>query len=167
MGTLRKLTMEQCEQAKKMRSDGISYREIGKFLGVNQMSAYRALIRVGGDVPETEFVKRIREKMTVRNGVNPAARVSASGGYFQVRVADDDPMLCMARRNKARRFPYVLEHRLVLARKLGRPLTQEETVHHINGDRQDNRPENLELRVGRHGKGATSAHCKTCTCFAH
>lgn len=82
--------------------------------------------------------------------------IAKLGDYIAIWVPDDDPMASMRVGDR-----YVLEHRLVMARSIGRPLTADETVHHVNGICDDNRIENLQLRTGRHGKGV--AHeCADC-----
>jgi len=63
-----------------------------------------------------------------------------SDGYVRVWIHPDDFFYSMVDGNGA-----VAEHRLVMAKNLNRCLLPWEVVHHINGIRDDNRLENLEL----------------------
>ena len=61
-------------------------------------------------------------------------------GYIFVQLLPDSPYYSMAHARG-----YVLEHRILMAKNINRCLLTSEVVHHINGNKQDNRIENLEL----------------------
>lgn len=61
-------------------------------------------------------------------------------GYVRLTLEKDDPFYEATDKKGTMR-----EHRYVMAKHIGRPLTEFEHVHHINGIKDDNRIENLEL----------------------
>lgn len=73
-----------------------------------------------------------------RGQPRPAIRSAVGGRYI------DKQGYVMVRPPGA--VKYVLEHRLIMAEHLGRELMRYEIIRHINGDKSDNRIENLEIR---------------------
>ncbi|CAH2606430.1 HNHc domain-containing protein (plasmid) [Rhodovastum atsumiense] len=70
-------------------------------------------------------------------------RFLQKSGYVTVRVPANFPGAVRMQRG----FWWIMEHRMVMQNMIGRPLRMNENVHHKNGIRHDNRPENLELWV--------------------
>ena len=99
-----------------------------------------------------------RRGETSHNWKGGRTRTSVTNGYVRVR-APDHP-------RAKKTYPYVLEHILVMEKTLGRYLFPNERVHHRNGRRDDNRPENLELWKMKDPPGVRSAdyHCAGCNC---
>jgi ferredoxin len=62
-----------------------------------------------------------------------------------VRVENGYRFIYLPEHPRAKSNGYVREHILVAERMLGRPLADDEIVHHRNHVRDDNRPENLEV----------------------
>jgi hypothetical protein len=82
-------------------------------------------------------------------------KLTTREGYITVYVPLED------RPHGQEKIARHMEHRVVMAKALGRHLAPYESVHHINGDKTDNRLENLQLRNGGHGYGRV-ARCRCC-----
>ncbi len=81
-------------------------------------------------------------------------------GYIRIMIPLEHPFSDTMSRGDG----YVLEHRLVMAEHLKRPLTKNETVHHKDGNKSNNAIINLQLRQGNHGIHQVF---KCCDCGSH
>lgn len=121
--------------------EGLASPDIAMRLQCGASTVRRVLYKNGG----TRGRGRSAKDRSGRNCPSwKGGRVEANGGYV---------FLHMPYHPMASKHGYVAEHRLVMANALGRPLKSSELVHHINGIKNDNRPENLEIMcVVDHGK---------------
>lgn len=124
----------------RRNDEGASVTEIMQATGLGREQVRRVL-RANGVEPKNS-------RIGARSSRWRGGRFMDDGGYWRVWVDVGHPYADVANASG-----YAMEHRLVMSEQLGRPVTRDESVHHINGDRGDNRPDNLQLRSGKHGNG--------------
>ena len=131
-----------------------------EFLTVNRGTKYcsNTCVSIACD---TGKAMREKDQRGDKNHAWKGGRIVEGGGYVLVKSREHP---------NANNNGYVLEHRLVMEKKLGRYLLPHENVHHKDGVRDNNSPDNLELWVTKQPKGQRAAehkHCPTCTCGTH
>lgn len=142
-GKARALTDEQEREIAVRYVAGEGAPRLGVEFGCSHKTIYRSLERQG--IPSRKPSERPRNGFVV-------------DGYVWSPVDFNNPIDTAM---MTREYPYLARHRQVMANSIGRPLTSDEQVHHIDGDRSNNDISNLQLRQGAHGSGVVMT-CGDC-----
>lgn len=115
----------------RMYESGMTQVEIGSELGVSQKVVWRFMKNHGIEARTSAK----RNQYGANNSFWKGGTVVDDAGYVLVKQ-DGHP-------RAKKHGGYVREHILVMESIIGRHLEPDEVVHHINGIKNDNRPENL------------------------
>lgn len=131
------------EQLKQIYlEEGKSLETIARMFRISKKTLRKELANAGIQVRNRIEGQAMRDKKYSR--IQKKYFWNVKGGYILIRISADDPYYSMCEA-KYLKSGYIKEHRYIMAKSLGRCLTKEEFVHHINGIKNDNRLENLEL----------------------
>jgi len=146
MSAQRLFNISRSELYKLYIEDKLTSREIGCRYNVGWKTICNRL---------TEYNIPIRNRVEAAKGWNrhPRKGFTIENGYRLIWVEPTSPYRSMIERKS-----YIREHRLIMAKHLGRCLHKWEQVHHKNGNKLDNQIENLELtmlgaHIRQHNKG--------------
>ena len=121
-------------------------------LYINNMMSIRDIAKISG-IPRTTVNNRLRELIELRSNKGTKRnrlKWRMNRGYIYIYKPEHP---------NRESNGYMLEHRLVMEEELGRYLTKEERVHHIDGDKINNNPENLYITT-RAGHQSISKQCE-------
>lgn len=121
------------EKVESLYGSGMTQTEVAEILGVSQKVVCKFMKR--NNIPARKAAKR--DQIGARNSSWRGGKTQDEFGYVMVQ--------CKEHPRASKCGGYVPEHILVAEKKIGRYLTENEVVHHINGRKWDNRPENLAV----------------------